>query len=135
MCAEEPAARREQLVEAKRSVRQAEVASSANLGIAYEQRLADQLVEAGWLNRWQAKQLLDGRSKFNLGPFWIVDYLGHGGMGQVFKARQEVLDRIVAVKVLPRSKSTPEDLANFAREIAAQSQARPPQPGPRPGRR
>jgi serine/threonine protein kinase len=111
----------EQLDEARSLVRQAQLAGSANLAIPYDQRLADKLVEVGRLNLWQAKQLLEGRSKFNLGPYRIIDYLGRGGMGQVFKARLEVLDRIVAVKVLPRTKSTPEDIANFTREIHAQA--------------
>lgn len=87
----------------------------------YDRRLADKLVELGSLNVWQAKQLLDGRTKFNLGPYWIIDYLGQGGMGQVFKAEHGVLGRIVAVKVLPRSRSTPEAIANFNREMRAQA--------------
>ena len=73
------------------------------------------------LNAWQAKQLLDGRTKFNLGPYRIIDSIGQGGMGQVFKAQHAKLGRIVAVKVLPRDKSTPEAIANFTREIRALS--------------
>jgi serine/threonine protein kinase len=82
-----------------------------------EEQLAEKLVELGRLNAWQSKQLLQGRTKFNLGPYWMIDSIGRGGMGQVFKARHEVLDRVVAVKVLPRSKSTPESVADFTREI------------------
>jgi len=82
-----------------------------------DEQLAEKLVDLGWLNVWQSKQLLEGRTKFNLGPYWMIDSIGRGGMGQVFKARHEVLDRVVAVKVLPRSKSTPEAIANFMREI------------------
>jgi len=87
----------------------------------WDQRLADKLVEMGWLNVWQAKQLLEGRTKFNLGPYWIVDSIGRGGMGQVFKAEHGVLGRVVAIKVLPRSRSTPEAIASFTREIRAQA--------------
>ncbi len=84
-----------------------------------DRQLADRLVEIGLLNVWQAKQLLDGRTKFNLGPYLIIDSIGQGGMGQVFKAQCGPMGRVVAIKVLPRHKSTPEAVANFAREIRA----------------
>jgi len=82
-------------------------------------QLAERLVELGLLNAWQAKQLLDGRTKFNLGSYWIIDSIGKGGMGQVFKAQQHKVGRVVAVKVLPRDKCTPEAIENFYREIRA----------------
>ncbi len=84
-----------------------------------DRMLADRLIEMGLLNSWQAKQLLDGRTKFNLGPYLMIDSIGQGGMGQVFKARHGKLGHVVAVKVLPRDKSTPEAVANFTREIRA----------------
>ena len=83
--------------------------------------LADKIVANGLLNPWQAKQLLDGRTKFNLGPYRVVDFLGQGGMGHVFKAEDPILKRMVAIKVLPRDRTTPEAIANFAREIQALS--------------
>src|SRR5438132_167415 len=36
-----------------------------------------------------------------LGPYEIVSRIGAGGMGEVFRARDTRLDRIVAIKVLP----------------------------------
>ena len=87
-----------------------------------DEQLAAKLVERGLLNRWQADQLLAGRTKFNLGPYQIVDDIGQGGMGQVFKAEHTLMGRVVAVKVLPKSKSTPEAIAGFAHEIRAQAQ-------------
>lgn len=84
--------------------------------------LADQLVETGTLTRYQADQLLNGRTKFTLGPYIIADWLGQGGMGQVFKATHNVMGREVAVKVLPVDKSTPYAIANFIREIRTQAQ-------------
>ncbi|MBN2296785.1 MAG: serine/threonine protein kinase, partial [Pirellulales bacterium] len=60
-------------------------------------------------------------TRFHLGPYRIVDSIGQGGMGQVFRARHTVLGREVAIKVLPRKKSTPEAVAAFAREVRAQA--------------
>ena len=83
----------------------------------YQKRLAAVLVELGYLNAWQVIQLQQGRTKFTLGLYRIVDSIGRGGMGQVFKGEHPVLDREVAIKVLPREKSTPEAVANFNREM------------------
>jgi eukaryotic-like serine/threonine-protein kinase len=79
-------------------------------------------VDLGYLNRWQVEQLKEGRTKFNLGPYQIVNAIGQGGMGHVFKAEHKLLGRIEAIKVLPKAKSTPEAVAAFQREIRAQAQ-------------
>ena len=101
----------------------AEAANNASPpGETDDERLADKLVELGHLNRWQAGQLLRGRVRFTLGPYRIIDALGQGGMGQVFKGEHTVMKRLVAVKVLPRQKSTPDAMARFRREIQAQAQ-------------
>lgn len=96
-------------------------ASPALEPAAREQRLAAALVQLRVLNAWQASQLQAGRTKFNLGPYSILDSIGQGGMGQVFKGEHTVLGRVVAIKVLPHDKSTPEAIVSFNREIRAQA--------------
>lgn len=88
---------------------------------ASDERLAQRLVSMGRINAWQAEQLRSGRTKFTLGPYRVIDSIGQGGMGQVFKAEHSIMGRVVAVKVLPRSRSTPEAIAKFSQEIRAQA--------------
>jgi eukaryotic-like serine/threonine-protein kinase len=55
-----------------------------------------------------------------LGPYEIVSPLGAGGMGEVYRARDTKLDRLVAVKVLSAHLvESPEYLARFEREAKA----------------
>jgi Tol biopolymer transport system component len=58
--------------------------------------------------------ILPGR---RLGPYEILSAIGAGGMGEVYKARDTRLDRIVAVKVLPTHfADRPELRERFERE-------------------
>ncbi|MFO0899110.1 MAG: serine/threonine-protein kinase [Pirellulales bacterium] len=111
----------EQLQEAQELL-QRQRRNSASSGEPTDEHLAAQLVALGRINRWQAEQLLAGRSKFRLGPYQIIDSIGQGGMGQVFKAEHTMMGRVVAVKVLPRSRATPEAIQGFTREIRASAQ-------------
>ena len=83
----------------------------------WDKALADVLVRRRELTRFQAEQLLEGRRKLTLGQYRILDAIGQGGMGRVFKAEHAMMGRQVAIKVLPREKSTPETEAAFQREI------------------
>ncbi len=50
----------------------------------------------------------------------IVAFIGKGGMGAVYKARQPALDRIVALKILPpQAAGGPQFAGRFAREARA----------------
>lgn len=84
---------------------------------AWDKGIADRLVKQGVLTRFQAREMLAGRRRFRLGQYTVLDEIGRGGMGQVFLAEHSLMGREVAVKVLPRSRSTPEYEAAFRREI------------------
>src|SRR5690348_9826270 len=57
-----------------------------------------------------------------LGPYTVVEPLGRGGMGEVFRAEDERLGRPVAVKLLPQlSRTDPEALRRFQREARTAS--------------
>src|SRR5262245_16415168 len=55
-----------------------------------------------------------------LGPYEIVEPLGSGGMGEVYRAKDTRLGRAVAVKVLAEMIArTPDARARFEREVRA----------------
>jgi serine/threonine-protein kinase len=83
--------------------------------------VARALVERGLLTKFQAELLLAGRtSGFVLGQYRITDQLGRGGMGRVFKARHQTMNRVVALKMItPSLVKTEKAQALFQREVQA----------------
>ncbi len=90
--------------------------------------LARVLVDWGVLTKFQAELLLIGRARgFFLGPYKILDQLGQGGMGRVYKALHQTMNRIVALKVLaPQLVKTPKAQKLFQREVQAAAQLNHP---------
>jgi len=89
-----------------------------------ETQLAEALIRQGFLNRWQAEQLLEERTKFSLGQYRIFDAIGQGGYGYVFLGRKPSGQQFTAIKVLPITKATPQLSRRFMHEIDVQKNLR-----------
>src|SRR5207237_1522442 len=81
--------------------------------------LARELVQRGWLTPYQANQVHLGRAaELLLGSFVLLERLGEGGMGQVFKARNWKLGRLVALKLIRKDRlDNPDAIRRFQREV------------------
>jgi serine/threonine-protein kinase len=85
------------------------------------EQAADRLVDLGLATRWQCDQLLLGRHRgFFLGKYKLLDLLGSGGMSTVYLAEHVLMQRRVAIKVLPKNRVADSSyLARFHREAQA----------------
>lgn len=86
--------------------------------------LAKELMRRGWLTPFQVNQIFQGRGQeLTFGPYILLERLGQGGMGQVYKARHQVMNRVVALKVIRDERlGNSEAVARFRREIQATAQ-------------
>lgn len=70
-----------------------------------QNRLAELMIEANLVTRWQADKLLAGKHKgFRLGKYKLLGQIGKGGMSSVYLAEHELMRRRVAIKVLPQNR-------------------------------
>jgi eukaryotic-like serine/threonine-protein kinase len=85
------------------------------------QVIGPELVHRGWLTQYQVQEIQSGRGhKLFLDNYVILDLLGRGGMGKVFKAQHTKLNRIVALKVIRNDRRGDERATKrFMREIEA----------------
>ena len=82
--------------------------------------LSKRLVEQGLITAWQAEKLLQGKKAFFLGRYKLLDCIGTGGMGAVFKAVHCELGRVVAIKMLSAEvMKNRQAVARFRKEIQA----------------
>ncbi|MFN0054195.1 MAG: protein kinase domain-containing protein [Planctomycetales bacterium] len=90
--------------------------------------LARQLIRKNLLTKFQAKEIYRGRGKsLTLGNYVLMDQIGSGGMGQVFKARHRRMNRTVAVKLLSAAMNKDSTaISRFEREVKAAARLRHP---------
>jgi putative two-component system response regulator len=93
-----------------------------------DDHLLERCVEMNLMTRYQAERIRTGqRFGLILGHYRVLERLGHGSMGQVYKAEHVRLPRVVAIKVQLVSKDVePGILRRFENEawIVAQLQHR-----------
>jgi serine/threonine-protein kinase len=103
---------------------------STSLQTAYpeSQLLAQQLVERGWLTDYQLKKVMQGYgADLILGPYVILERIGQGSMGDVFKAQRRKGGQVVALKVIrPDRRADGQALRRFRREVDAMARVSHP---------
>src|SRR4051794_31634736 len=92
-------------------------------GITSDQ-IAVVLRNEGLLTKFQAAELLGGHGRrLVLGQYRLLEHLGKGGFGSVYKARHVFMDRIVALKVIaPALLENERARSWFRREVLAATQ-------------
>lgn len=97
------------------------LASAAGAPGADPEALARDLVRRGLLTAYQARKLWKGQgADLFLNQYVVMDKVGEGGMGEVFRATHKALGRDVALKVMRRERmASPESVKRFRREIRA----------------
>jgi CheY-like chemotaxis protein len=83
--------------------------------------LAQQLIDAGTLTSFQVDAISNRRfESLKIGQYVVLERLGAGGMGTVFKARHLRMRRVVAIKVLSQNLGQDEQFVKrFQREVEA----------------
>ncbi|MGP0065469.1 MAG: serine/threonine protein kinase [Isosphaeraceae bacterium] len=81
--------------------------------------LAERLVRDNVLTSYQVKRFLGNRSNgLIVGRYIILDRIGSGSMGRVYKAHHVMMDRVVALKIIsPEIASNDRVVARFQREM------------------
>ena len=81
--------------------------------------LARVILQRGWLTRFQLNTIAAGSAKgLTVGPYIVLDRIGEGGMGMIYKARHQHMQRIVALKVIRKEKlASPDAVKRFYQEV------------------
>ena len=97
------------------------VVVSKKASFADGEAMALDMIKSRLLTKYQAEQILGGKGKsLTMGKYQILEKIGAGGMGQVYKAFHSSTERIVAIKViLGQGKINSEVVKRFEREVKA----------------
>ena len=94
----------------------------ADWGAVEGKEVAQRLIDEGRLTDWQGQQLLSGSTNFFLGGYKLLDKLGEGGMGAVYRGEHTPTGRSVAIKVMSQNVlGQPEAVSRFLREVRSLS--------------
>jgi len=85
------------------------------------EELLGELLRQKKLTKFQAEQVWQGNGKsLVLGNYLLLEKIGQGGMGAVYKAEHRRMHRIVAIKMLPAAMTQDQSaIARFEREVTA----------------
>lgn len=89
---------------------------------------AQHAIDAAWQAAQEIlrKNLPAGASPTSVGQYQILERIGRGGMGSVYRAEHTQLKKVVALKLIPIQWSHPQTLQRFEREIRAAGQLQHP---------
>ncbi|MFN7731617.1 MAG: serine/threonine protein kinase [Pirellula sp.] len=89
---------------------------------------AQQAIEAAWQAAQQHARELSATHEHpvTVGQYRILERIGRGGMGSVYRAEHTQLKKVVALKLIPIQWSHPQTLQRFEREIQAAGQLQHP---------
>ncbi|MFN7840958.1 MAG: serine/threonine protein kinase [Pirellula sp.] len=89
---------------------------------------AQQAIDAAWRAVQQRlhEDLSRGSSPVCVGQYRVLERIGCGGMGSVYRAEHSQLKKVVALKLIPIQWSHPQTLQRFEREIRAAGQLQHP---------
>jgi serine/threonine protein kinase len=86
-----------------------------------------ELLRRQWLTTWQLRQLEEGHTRFRCADYTLLEVLGRGSMGIVYKARHLGSRRLVALKIMSgRGAASDRRTARFQREIRLVTAVRSP---------
>jgi serine/threonine-protein kinase len=100
------------------------VASPAFARFAGPKQLANELLQRGWLTAYQINQLFRGRGQeLMVGPYLLLERLGEGKTGIIFKARHRKQGHLAALKLIRKELLVrPEVVREFQHDIRAAAQ-------------